>query len=125
MPQQILSDDTGRVHLPAVNSSAILVVVVLWLAFACGLPLYQLREARQQAHQDLLHVLATDRSDDGGIIAAFDRSNQNLDAAVSGSCLLLAFTSILLVNQLLRLKRRCDALAHELSFAERPPHHAD
>ena len=115
MAQPILSNDTSGLRLHAPGPPAILVIAILWLAFACALPLYQLRVARRQAHQDLLHVLTVDKPNTGGVIAAFDRSNQNLDAAASGLCLILAFTSILLVNQILRLKRRYNALAHDLS----------
>ena len=114
MPQPILSNDTGGLRLPTVGSPpAILVIAVLWLLFACYLPLYQLREARRQAHQEILHVLASDKPDAGSLLAVFDRSNQNLDAAASGPCLILAFTSIFLVNQMLKLKRRYNALAHD------------
>ena len=120
MPQPILSDDTSGLRLPAARPPAIVVIAILWLAFACALPLYQLREARRQARQELLHILATDKLDTGRLIAAVDRSNQNLDAAASGPCLILAFTSILLVNQMLKLKRRYNALAHDLSIPDRP-----
>ena len=110
MPQPILSNDTGSLRLPTVGgSSTVSVVAVFWLLFACGLPLYQLREARRQAHQDLLRILASDKPDAGSVLAAFDRSNQNLAAAASGPCLILALTSLFLVNRMFKLKRRYDA----------------
>ncbi len=115
MHRSILSTDNTGLRLPAPNPPAILVVAILWLTFACALPLYQLREARRQAHQDLQHLLAAEKPENAVVITAFDRSNQNLDAAASGPCLILAFTIIFLVNQMLRLKRRYNALAHELS----------
>ena len=115
MHRSTLSNDADDLRLPAPNPPALVVVAILWLAFACGLPLYQLREARRQARQDLQRLLAVDKPDRTGVIAAFDRSNQNLDAAASGPCLILAFTGICLVNQMLKLKRRYNALAHELS----------
>ena len=114
----ILSDDTGSLRPAVVNPPAILVIALLWLTFALAFPFYQLRQARRQARQDLLHLLATEKPDPGGLVAAFDRSNQNLDAAASGPCFILAFTSILLVNQLLKLRRRYNALAHDLAAAD-------
>lgn len=94
---------------------AILVVALLWLTFACALPLYQVRAARRQAHQDLQRLLAAGQPDHAAFLAAFDRSNQHVDAAASGPCLVLACAVIFLVNQTFRLKRRCHLLAHELT----------
>ena len=126
MPQPILSSDTGHPYPVAVNRPPVIVVIaILWLTFACALPLHQLREARRQVHQDLLHTLVTDKPDTGALIAAFDRSNQKLDAAVSGPCLILAFTIIFLVNQMLKLKRRYNALAHDFSKLDQPLSDAD
>ena len=115
MHRSILSHDTTRLRLPAHRSPAILAVVVLWLIVACALPLYQLQVARRQARQDLQHLLTAGKPDGAGFIAAFDRSNRNIDAAASGPCLLLAVAVIFLVNRMLRLERRYGALAHELS----------
>ncbi len=113
MHQPILSNDTAGLRLPTQNPPTILVVAVLWLTFACGLPLYQLHEARRQAHDDLQHVLTADKPDPAGVIAAFDRSNQDIDAAASGPCLILALTIIFLVNQMFRLKRCYNAFARD------------
>ena len=120
MPQPFLSNDTSGLRLSTVGSpSRALIIAMLWLLFACGVPLYQLREVRRQARQDLLHTATADKPDAAGLIAAFDRANQDLDAAAFGPCLLLAFSSILLVNQLFKLKRQCHALAHDLSLPRR------
>ena len=116
MPQPIISSDTGRPYpLVANRPPAIVVVAILWLAFACAMPLYQLREARRQAYQDLRHAVVVDKPDARTLIAAYERANEKLDAAASGPCLILAFTSILLLNQLGKLKRRYNALSHDLS----------
>ncbi len=66
-----------------------------------------------------MHASARDKPDASGLIAAFDHANQNLDAAAFSPCLLLAFTSILLVNQLFKLRSRYNALAHDLSTVPR------
>ena len=126
MPQPILSSDTAPPHSLAANRPpAIVVIAILWLTFACALPLYQLREARREARQDLLHTLVAAKSDTGALITAFDRSNQKLDAAASGPCLILAFTSILLLNQLLKLKRRYNVLTQDISTRDQPPGDTD
>ena len=125
MSPPILSDDPASLRPPVAKPPAILVIAVLWLTLACGLPLYQLREVRRQTREDLLRVVKMDKPDAASLVAAFDRANRNLDAAASGPCLLLAFTSILLVNRLLGLKRRYDALAHEVSTAGHPAVGAD
>ncbi len=117
MHQPIFSNDTVGLQLPTPNPPAIIIVAIFWLTFACALPFYQVREARRQAHQDLQRLLAADKPDHAGVITAFDRSNQNLDAAASGPCMILAVTIALLANQMLRLKRRYNALAYELAAA--------
>ena len=122
MPQPILSDDTGGLRSPAVASpSGTFIIALLWLGFACALPLYQLQQARHQAHQDLLQILASEKPDAGSLLAVFDRSNRNLDAAAFGPCLIQAFTIIFLINQMLKLKRRYHALAHERPIPDSPP----
>ena len=115
MDQPTAFEEIAGTRLRAPTPRKILTLTVLWLALACGLPLYQLREARRQAHQDLQHFLTADKLDHAGVIAAFDRSNQDLDAVASGPCLILAFTSIFLVNRMLKLKRQYSVLAHEFS----------
>ena len=116
MPLPIFPADAGRLQLPTKGCTTVSVVSAFCLARICVLPFYQVWEARRQAHQELRHLLAADNKLDAEVvIAAFDRSNQNLDAAASGPCLILAVTSILLVNRTLRLRRRCHALMQELS----------
>ncbi len=121
----ILSDHAGRLRLPAVNPPAVLVVITLWMALACAVPLYQLQEARRQGREDLLRVLAADKPPAGDVLAVFDHSNQNLDAAAAGPCLFLAFTGVFLANQFFRLKRRCDVLAQRDSPINQPQDRAD
>ena len=87
MPQPILSHDTARPYpLKANRPPAIVGIAILWLTFACALPLHQLRETRRQLYQDLLHTLAADKPDTGILIAAFDHSNQKIEAAAFGPC---------------------------------------
>ena len=117
MLRPLPSGNITSLYPPVVKSPAILVGAILWLLFAVGLPFYQLREARRQAHQDLQHVAVVDKSAATGLIAAFDRANQKLDTALSGPCLILAFTTLLLVYQLLNLKRRCHAVPPDYTIA--------
>ena len=89
-------------------------MTILWLTFACGLPLRQVHEARRQAHLDLSHSLAEGSPHRERVIAAFDSSNQALDIAAFGPCLLLSVTILLILNQWLRLKRRYNAIERDL-----------
>ena len=92
-----------------------MLITVLWLTFACGLPLRQVHEARRQAYLQLNQSFTTDTAHKGDVLAAFDSSNQALDIAAFGPCLMLAVTILLLLNQLLKLKRRYNALERDLT----------
>ena len=112
MLQDTLPDDIGSPPRPAANVPVTLIIGVLWMVLACGVPLYQVREARRLAHEDLRRIVTADKQDAEVLIAAFDRSNQSLDAAAAGPCLLLAFISLLLVNRMLKVRRRLNAPEH-------------
>ena len=114
MYDSIRSVDPVVSKLPVPNPLVIVFITLLWLTLACALPLYQVNQERRRAHQELSHVLNANKSDQTSVIVAFDQANKNLDAAATGPCLLLACTIIFLVNQLLKLKRRYNALADEM-----------
>lgn len=89
-------------------------VTAAWVALACGMPVRQAMQAREQAHQELVRLLAAGKPDADAIVAAFDRSNQFLAASVTAPCLVLSIMIILLINQLFKLKRRCNAVERDL-----------
>lgn len=82
------------------------ILVALWLAVGCALPLHRVHEARREGREKLLGVLSADRPDKADAIRVFETANQDFDAAASGPCLLLSVSIIYLAWQLLKLKRR-------------------
>ena len=100
---------------------AIFVAATVWITFACALPLQNAREARRQAHLQLTRILAEDKSDVAHVTAAFDRSIQDVTAASTAPCLGLAVCVLLLIHQLLKLRRRYNALERELRAYEMYP----
>jgi len=99
----------------------IFVTAALWITFACVLPLQSAREARRQAHLLLTQVLAENKLDAAHVTTAFDRSIRDVTAASTAPCLGLAVCVLLLIHQLLKLKRRYHALERELRIYEMHP----
>ena len=114
MQRTISADEHSGLKAPKPNPPAVIAIAYLWLIFACVLPVHQLCEVRRQARQDLLHIHAADNPDKTRATVALGRFNQNHDAMACGRCLILAFTSIFLVHQLLKFNQRCNALATDL-----------
>ena len=96
----------------------ILVTAALWIIFACALPLQNAREARRQAHLQLTQVIADNKLNPATVTAAFDRSIQDVTAASTAPCLGLAICVLLLIHQLLKLRRRYHALERDLRIYE-------
>ncbi len=92
----------------------VLVTAALWITFACGMPLQNAREARRQAHLQITRVLSEGKPDAASVVAAFDRSIQDVIAAATLPCLFLAVCIVFLINQMLKLKRRYHALERDL-----------
>ncbi len=114
MHQSIFNREFADRKHPLPNPLVVVIMVFLWLTFACGLPIHQVREARRQARQNLLATLAADKLDKATILATFERANQDLDAAASGPCIILAVTIIFVVRQTLKLKRRYNEVELDL-----------
>ena len=91
-------------------------MIVLWLVVGCAFPLHRVHEARRRGREQLRNVLAAGTLDKPGIIMAFERSNQDLDAAASGPCLILVLSVIYLGWQLLKLKRRYNELTLDTKY---------
>lgn len=96
----------------------VLVTALLWITFACGMPLQNARQARLQAHLQITQVLTEGKPDAARVIAAFDRSIQGVIAAATLPCLFLAVSLVFLINQMLKLKRRYQSLERELLLSE-------
>ena len=114
--------ETSPDRLLSPRRLVVLVTAVLWITFACGMPLQNAREARRQAHLQITQVVADGKPDAATVIAAFDRSIQDVMAAATLPCLFLAVCIVFLINQMLKLKRRYqslerDFLAHQSRFA--------
>ena len=116
MPPSARADRT----LPAPHPVVIGCIAILWLVFACGMPMRQVRAARRQGRDALQHALTTPQADKMAIMAAFDRSVQDVDAAASGPCLILAAIIIFLIQQLLKVKRAYTTLEHERRVYRNP-----
>ena len=119
MQRPVSSNEHAGVKTLRPNPPAIIAIAYLWLMLACVLPVHQLCEAHRQARQDLLHVQAADHRDATRATAVFGRSGQSHDATASGRCLILAFASIVLVHQLLKINQRCHALADDFPIPGR------
>ena len=104
---------------------AIFATAAVWIAFACVLPLQTAREARRQAHLQLTQVLAENKLDAAHVTAAFDRSVQDVTTASTAPCLGLAICVLLLIHQLLKLRRRYNALERDLRIYEMYPDGSD
>ncbi len=96
-------------------------VTAVCVALACGVPVRQAIQAREQAHAELVQLLSAGKPDAATILAAFDRSNEYLTASITAPCLVLSMTILLLINQLLKLKRRYNEIQRDL---ERLAEHA-
>ncbi len=103
---------------PRFNPQATLLVIFLWLTFACVLPLHQVREDRRLARQELMRAVAENKLSKAGIIAAFDGANDFVSIAATGPCLMLAFTVIFLAHQVIRTRRRHGLLERRLRVYE-------
>ena len=75
-------------------------------------------EARRQAHLQITRVVTEGKPDAASVVAAFDRSIQDVMAAATLPCLFLAVSIVFLVNQMLKLKHRYHALVRDLLLSQ-------
>lgn len=113
-----VAEESGRRGFSVPRRVILGALTALWIALACGAPVRQAMLAREQARGELVELLAAGKPDAATIIAAFDRSNQFLAASVTAPCLVLSTMIILLINQLLKLKRRYNVMQRDLERAD-------
>ena len=117
-PAAPLGSHEGRLRLNRRVLVALSVLIGVVLVYC--LHSYKLRETRRISRAELLRVLPAEKPGTADILAAFDRSTEDIFFAAAGPYFILTVAVVFLTGQLLGVKRRLDK-TERLLHARRGP----